>query len=131
MIDKHEKTVLVLQNETLVELLNDFYRIHFFELADTYTVKRQVILQDRNKIATVIRKMVDMSSQRLCIGIAEYGKCVTIMDGQPQEASQLVKRLRHCLAKAILNNSYTALFKSDAFCFDIYASDMQGSSIHT
>jgi hypothetical protein len=35
---------LTVDNKALLELVNDFYQIHFFELADTYSVKKQVIL---------------------------------------------------------------------------------------
>lgn len=91
--DQKQRTVLALSKDTRLELLNDFYRIHFFELSDTYTRKRYVGLLDDDVVSTFSSRLVDMNSQRLCIGIADYKKCVTIMDGRPLEASQLVKKI--------------------------------------
>lgn len=93
VIDNKDVLEITLGDKMLVELLNEFYRIHFFELPDTYTSKKRVALMDDHSIATLSNRNVDMSSQRLCIGIAEYEKCVTIMDEQPVEASQLVEKI--------------------------------------
>lgn len=92
------KTGVLIAKENLIELLNDFYQIHFFELADTYAVKKQVILQENAMLATVARKMADVSSQRLCIELADYKKCVTIVDNQPVEAARLIKKIEGLFA---------------------------------
>jgi len=82
-----------ISNQSLTELINAFYQIHFFELADTYSVKKQVILQDNGTLATVARKILDTASHKLCIKIADYQKCVTVIDNQPAAAAQLVKKI--------------------------------------
>lgn len=92
-IDQQTTTEIMLADEMLVDLLKDFYHIHFFELQDTYTVRKQVALLDDHSIIISGYRLVDMSSQRLCIAIAGYEKCVTIMDEQPLQASQLVKKI--------------------------------------
>lgn len=79
--------------EELITLLNDFYRIHFFELADNYTVKKQVLLQEDGTVATTGRRLLDIASKRLCIELADYKKCVSVVDGQPAGAAQLVEKI--------------------------------------
>ena len=79
--------------KTILELVNDFYQIHFFELADTYSVKKLVVLKDDTTLATVATKILDMGSKQVCIQLADYKKCVTIVDNQPVEAAQLVKKI--------------------------------------
>ena len=87
------KTELQISNDALLDLLNDFYRIHFFELADNYQVKKQVLLRDNALVATMAMKMADVSSKKLCVQLADYQKCVTIVNGQPAEASQLAAKI--------------------------------------
>jgi hypothetical protein len=77
----------------LMELVNSFYEIHFFELQDTYAVKKQVLLKDHSTVATFVTKRVDIASTKLCVQLADYRKCVTIVDGQPVEAAQLAKKI--------------------------------------
>ena len=91
--DRKEKADLIIKDKALVDLLNDFYRIHFFELQDTYTVKRQIALLDDRSISTFPSRLVDMGSKRICIALANYEKCVTIMDEQPIAANQLVNKI--------------------------------------
>ncbi|WP_026602661.1 hypothetical protein [Methylomonas sp. 11b] len=87
------KTELHISSVTLIDMLNDFYRIHFFELADTYQVKKQVLLRDNFLVATTAMKMADTSSKKLCIQLADYQKCVTIVNDQPAEAAQLITKI--------------------------------------
>lgn len=87
------KIELQISSDTLINLLNNFYLIHFFELADTYQVKKQVVIRDNTLIATTASKMADVSSKRLCIQLADYKKCVTIINGQPAEAAQLITKI--------------------------------------
>jgi len=91
--DKEGEKKLDVKNETLLELLNDFYRIHFFELQDTWTVKKQVALLDDNSIFISPRRLVDVSSKRICIEIENYKKCVTIVENQPVEVGNLIAKI--------------------------------------
>jgi hypothetical protein len=88
-----EKQALTVPKETLLELVNDFYKIHFFELPDTYAVKKQVVLKDNTTVATVVTKQVNVNSKKLCIQLRTYKKCVAIVDNQPVEAAELVKKI--------------------------------------
>lgn len=88
-----EKKALFVPNETLLELVNDFYKIHFFELPDTYAVKKRVVIKDNTTVATVVTKQVDVNSKKLCIQLRTYKKCVTIIDNQPVEAAELVTKI--------------------------------------
>ena len=87
------QTDLAISSNTLLSLLNEFYRIHFFELADTYGVKKQMVLLDKATLATIATKMPDSGSKRLCIQLADYKKCVTIVDDQPAEAARLAQKI--------------------------------------
>lgn len=82
-----------LKGETLLELLNDFYRIHFFELKDTWTVKNQVALLDDNSILVSPMRLVDVSSKQICLALADYNKCVTVVGNQPAELSNLISKI--------------------------------------
>jgi len=86
-------TELQISDGTIVELLNDFYRIHFFDLADNYQIKKRVVLRDDNLVATTAMKITDISSKRLCIQLADYQKCVTIVNDQPADPAQLINKI--------------------------------------
>ncbi|MCK9606104.1 MAG: hypothetical protein M0R33_06585 [Methylomonas sp.] len=87
------KTELHNSTAAIIELLNDFYRIHFFDLADTYAKKKQVLLRDDGLVATTVMKMADVDSKKLCVQLADYQKCVTIINNEPAEASQLIAKI--------------------------------------
>lgn len=91
--NSHEKQAFTVPKETLLELVNDFYTIHFFELEDTYTVKKQVRLKDKTTVATVVTKLTNISSKKMCIQLRSFKKCVTIADNQPSEAAQLANKI--------------------------------------
>jgi hypothetical protein len=84
---------LSVDKKTLLELVNDFYSSHFFELADTYTVKKQVVLTSDDRVATTAIRLMDIASKRLCIQLADYKKCVTIVNEQPTVAAQLSMKI--------------------------------------
>jgi hypothetical protein len=92
-----EKQALTVPKETLLELVNDFYKIHFFELSDTYAVKKQVVLKNNTTVATVVTKQADVSRKMLCIQIRSYKKCVSIINNQPVEAAELVTKIEGLL----------------------------------
>jgi hypothetical protein len=87
------KQPLSITSDTVLELLNDFYAIHFFEIADTYTVKKQVMLKDNKIVTTVVKKESDMNSKRICIQLRSYKKCVTVVDNQPLAVAQIVSKI--------------------------------------
>jgi hypothetical protein len=97
--DKPIETNLQLSTEQLMELINRFYQIHFFELADTYSVTKEVVLKDKSTVATIATKMADSGSTRLCIQLGDYKKCVTIVNNRPEGAADIVKTMGDLLLK--------------------------------
>jgi hypothetical protein len=91
------KQPLSITSDTVLELLNDFYAIHFFEIADTFTVKKQVMLKDNKIVTTVVKKESDMNSKRICIQLRSYKKCVTVVDNQPLAVAQIVSKIEALL----------------------------------
>ena len=51
-----EKQALTFPNETLLELVNDFYKIHFFELPDTNSTASASIIKSTCKPMTAAKK---------------------------------------------------------------------------
>ena len=96
---KSATTNLRVSKEQLLELINAFYKIHFFELADTYSVRRRVILRDGSTVVTGLRKLVDMGGTKVCIRIADYNKCITVVDNQPVAVANLVKTIETMFIK--------------------------------
>ncbi len=90
---------LQISKEQLLELINTFYQIHFFELADTYSVRKQVALRDGSTVVTGFMKIVDMGGTKVCIRIADYNKCITVVDNQPSAVAQLVKTIKDMFIK--------------------------------
>ena len=80
-------------NPVLIGLLNDFYRIHFFELADSYQLTKQVVLRDDGMVATAASKRVDAAGKVLCVQLADYRKCVTLFNDQPPQVAQLIAKI--------------------------------------
>lgn len=93
--NKETQNPISIDNKTLLELVNDFYSSHFFELADTYTVKKQVILKNDGSVVTTSMRLMDIASTRLCIQLADYKKCLTIVNGQPVEVAQLITKIEN------------------------------------
>lgn len=89
---------LSVDKKTLLELVNGFYRIHFFELADTYSIKKQVVLKDDTTVISVAGKILDSANHKVCIHLADYQKCITVINKQPAEVAQLVKKIETLFA---------------------------------
>ena len=92
-----EKQSLSVTNDRLLELLNDFYAIHFFEIADTFTVKKQVMLKDNKIVTTIVKKESSTNSKRICIQLRSYKKCVTVIENQPLAVAQIVNKIEKLL----------------------------------
>lgn len=89
---------LAVDNKALLELVNGFYQIHFFELADTYSIKKQVLLKDDTTVVSVAGKILDSANHKVCIHLADYQKCITVINNQPAEVAQLVKKIEALFA---------------------------------
>jgi hypothetical protein len=87
------KTELKISNNILIDWLNDLYRMRFFDFSDTYKIEEQVILGDNGLVATRHMTTNDASGTKLCVQLADYQKCVTIIKGQPAEAAHLIAKI--------------------------------------
>lgn len=75
---------------TLVALLNELYRIRFFELPSQYTARYSVFLKDDGMIATSALRMMDAESTRICFAVTGYEKCVTYGRDGPSGLENIV-----------------------------------------
>jgi hypothetical protein len=76
-----------------LNLLNEFYRIRFFDLPETYTTRYSIFLKDDGTVAMSALQMPDVPSTRVCVVIDEYEKCVTFGRDGPFELKSITKKL--------------------------------------
>jgi hypothetical protein len=81
------------ESKALLALLNDLYRIRFFDLPANYSVGRSVVLKDDGTVGTQFLKMTDAPSTSVCFSLPVYEKCVTYGSNGPQELESVVRRL--------------------------------------
>ena len=77
----------------LLALVNELYRIRFFELPITYTTKYSVFIKDDGLLGTQGLRMSDASSTRVCFAVAAYEKCVSYGADGPRELEALVQHV--------------------------------------
>ncbi|SEA37660.1 hypothetical protein [Nitrosospira multiformis] len=85
----------------LVALLNELYRIHFFELPSQYTPRYSVFLKDDGMIATSALRMIDTASTRICFAVTAYEKCVTYGRDGPHDLENIVNRVFDDIEKQV------------------------------
>jgi hypothetical protein len=83
----------------LVALLNELYRIRFFELPSQYTARYSVFLKDDGMIVTSALRMMDAGSTRICFAVTGYEKCVTYGRDGPNDLENIVNRVFDDLEK--------------------------------
>lgn len=88
-----EKRMLNVSNETLVELLNDFYQVHFFEIPDKFQIKKRLVLKENKILTTVLSKESAAERKEVCVKLRTYKKCVSVIDNQPLSVAQIVKKI--------------------------------------
>lgn len=81
----------------LLALVNELYRIRFFELPTTYATKYSVFIKEDGLLGTQGLRMSDASSTRVCFAVAGYEKCVSYGADGPRELEEIVL---HVLADA-------------------------------
>ena len=86
---------------TLVALLNELYRIRFFELPSQYTARYSVFLKDDGMIATSALRMMDAESTRICFAVTGYEKCVTYGRDGPHDLENIVNRVFDDIEKQV------------------------------
>ena len=88
-----EKKPIKVSNDTLIELLNDFYAVHFFEIADTFGITKKVVLKDNQTVTTIVNKKPAVESKKICVQLRAYKKCLSVIDNQPLGVSQIVNKI--------------------------------------
>ena len=76
----------------LVALLNELYKIRFFELPSKYITRYSIIVKDDGTVATSALRMTDAGSTSVCFAVTEYEKCVTYGRDGPRELDSGVLR---------------------------------------
>lgn len=97
-IQTHTMPATTKQCETLsadvvLELINDFYRIRFFDLGDNFKVKRRVFMLDGSTVKQSVLRILDKESARLCFKVSNYEKCITLIQDVPKELEVLVHKI--------------------------------------
>jgi hypothetical protein len=96
----NEKQPLNVTNDTLIELLNDFYAVHFFEISDTFNVTKKVVLKDNQTVTTIVNKEPAIESKKICVQLRAYKKCLSVIDNQPLGVSQIVNKIESLIGAA-------------------------------
>lgn len=92
-IKNNEKQPIKVANDTLIDLLNDFYAVHFFETSDTFHIKKKVVLKDSETLTTIVNKESVTDSKKVCVQLRAYKKCISVVDNQPLGISQIVNKI--------------------------------------
>lgn len=82
-----------LSEQAFLQILNEFYKIHFFEFSDTYTKQTSVVLLDNDTVQTTYGKLMDTGSRQVCIEIKDYKKCITTTNDQPESLITLFQKI--------------------------------------
>lgn len=77
----------------LLNLMNAFYKIRFFDLPTNTTARHSVFLKEDGSVVTSSLRMLDAASTRVCFSVATYEKCVTYASEPPRELDELVQRV--------------------------------------
>lgn len=92
--EQHTETVCpALPRAVLLELLNTFYRIHFFDLKQSYTTRYRVTLQAGQELQMTALRLADSASTSVCLRLGDYQKCVTFSQDPPTDLAQLADTL--------------------------------------
>ncbi len=73
-------------------LLNELYRIRFFDLPSRYNAKSTIFLRDDGSIGTSVLRTSDAASTSVCFAVGAYRKCVTYGNDSPLELESFVQR---------------------------------------
>lgn len=79
--------------QDLLNLVNEFCKMRFFELRSEYTAEYSVVQKEDGHLATMISSMDDEPSTSVCVFIKEYKKCIIYSRKGPIELENLVHRI--------------------------------------
>ncbi|SEN21683.1 hypothetical protein SAMN05216404_103118 [Nitrosospira multiformis] len=85
----------------LIDLLNELYKIRFFELPSQYTTRYSVFLKEDGMIATSALRMMDTGSTRICFAVTGYEKCITYGRDGPHDLENIVNRVFDDIEKQV------------------------------
>ena len=77
----------------LLVLMNDLYRIRFFDMPDDYTNRYSVFLKDGGTVETSALHMLDAGGMRICFAVARFEKCINYGDEGPSELEDIARRV--------------------------------------
>lgn len=77
----------------LLAILDELYRIRFFELPLKYTTRYSVFLKEDGTVGTSALRMSDAGSTSICFAVPQYEKCVTYGRDGPLELENIAKRI--------------------------------------
>ncbi|BCT67767.1 hypothetical protein [Nitrosospira sp. NRS527] len=81
------------QVKNLLALMNEFYRIRFFDMPDDYANRYSVFLKDEGTVETSALHMLDAGGMRICFTAARYEKCVNYGDEGPSELEDIARQI--------------------------------------
>ena len=82
-----------LDRKAVLELVNEFYRVRFFDLSDSYRVRYRVFVLDNGIVRRSVLRMVDTGSVQLCFEVSDYRKCITFILDVPKDIEGLAQRI--------------------------------------
>lgn len=77
----------------LLKLVNELYKMRFFELPSDYIAEYSIVQKDDGTLVTMISSTDDEPSTSVCIQIKEYKKCIIYGRKGPRELANLVDRI--------------------------------------
>lgn len=80
-------------SKDLLTLLNELYKIRFFDLPSQYNTQYSVFLKDDGTVGTAALRMPDSGSTSICFAVTGYEKCVTYSSDGPLELETIAKRI--------------------------------------
>ncbi len=76
-----------------VALLNELYRIRFFDLPTQYSTRPSARLSDDGSVDTIRRQLSDANVNSVCVSIAAFERCVHYGSEAPLELDRLAQRV--------------------------------------
>lgn len=80
-------------SKDLLALLNELYKIRFFDLPTQYNTQYSVFLKDDGTVRTAALRMPDSGSTSICFAVTGYEKCVTYGRDGPLELEIIAKQI--------------------------------------
>lgn len=88
-----KKSQFVYPDNDLLALLNELYKIRFFNLPTNSTTTYSVFLKNDGAVHTSVLRVQDTSSTTLCFSLKNYEKCVNFDGESLQNLENLAKRI--------------------------------------